>query len=91
MVGVGGDEVGCEGQAGDGGRGGAGGEGVPVRGGGDVEDETREWGGAVVAHGERGADGDSGGGGDEVKVEIVGGEGEGGALGVGDREGVGLG
>ena len=69
----------------------AGGEGVPVGGGGDVEDEAGERGGAVVAHGEDGADGDSGGGGSEVDVEVVGGEGEGGALGVGDGEGVGLG
>ena len=56
----------------------------------DLEDEAGEGCGAVVAQGEAGADGDCGGGWSEVDVEIVGGEGEGAALGAGDGERVGL-
>jgi hypothetical protein len=68
----------------------AGGEGVPVERRADLEDEAGERGGAVVAEGEAGADGDAGGGWSEVYVEVVGSEGEGAALGVGDGERVGL-
>jgi len=58
-------------------------------GGGYFEDEALERGWAVVAQDDGGTNGDSGGGGDEVDVEVVGGEGEGGAFGV--SYGVGLG
>ena len=83
MVGVGVDEVLAEGQ-GLKAAVNALGEILPVERGGELEGEVSEGLGAGVADGEAGADGDVGFGRDEVDVEIVGGEGEGGAVGVGD-------